>query len=232
MAFTINQRLFFSGQKMYVRQETGDFTRPLQIANNWNTIRVAVLCSLNGLSSSTQNLAIPWAIGLCNGLGGGFGQQYTNHFVGWSNGSPPLQTYTANSGNPYYSNGGLAVRKVGFTSTTAAIGSVTTNIVSTEGTFARKGVIVVDIVKGFTTTAYTTPTTAMSNQVDVSIKDFLEVIQAPANGGTLQGQALNATSQQTLTGTESAGNLDTVNIFWGATITPLEIYALAVYRML
>lgn len=232
MPFTINQRLFFSGQKMYVRQETGEFTRPLQIGNNWNTIRIALLCAINGGSSSTQSLAVPWAIGLCNGLGGGYAQQYTNHFVGWSSGTAPVQTYTPNSGNPYYSNSGLALRKVAFTSTTAAVGSVVTNVASTEGTFARKSVIVVDINKGFTTTAYSTQTTAMANQVDVSIKEFLEVLQAPANGGSIQGQTLVATTAQTLTGTEGAGNLDTVNIFWGATITPLEIYAMAVYRML
>jgi hypothetical protein len=232
MPFTINQRLFFSGQKMYVRQETGELTRPLQIGNNWNTIRIALLCAINNGSSSTQSLGVPWAIGLCNGLGGGFAQQYTNHFVGWSNSSPPLQTYNANAGNPYYANSGLAVRKVAFTSTTAAVGGVTTNISSTDGTFARKSVIVVDINKGFTTTAYSTQTTGMANQVDVSIKEFLEVLQSPAAGGSIQGQTLVATTTQTLTGTEGAGNLDTVNIFWGATITPLEIYAMAVYRMI
>jgi hypothetical protein len=234
MPTLINQRVFFSGTKLLLRQEACEFTRPLAIGNNWTLLRVALLWAVNGASNGANSLAQQWMLGLCNG-NNGYAQKYTDHFVGWGNTAGAGLTYTANSGNPYYVCGSArAVRKVGFTSTTAAIGSTNINIASTEGTFARKSMVIIDITKGassFSVTAFSTNTSAMGFQQDLTIRDFLEALQTPSTP-TVQGISMAGTTSQSLTGTESAGSLDTFNFYTEGLLNPLEIYGMAVYRML
>jgi hypothetical protein len=233
MPTLINQRVFFSGTKLLLRQEACEFTRPLAIGNNWTLLRVAIMCAVNGATNGTSNLNQQWMLGLCSGSNG-YAQKYTDHFVGWGNIAGSGLSYTANSGNPYYTAGSArAVRKVALTTTTASIGAVNTNFASTEGTLARKSMLIVDITKGTTTfavTAYSTNTAAMAISPDLSIKEFLEALQTAGNP-TVQGNAMTASTTQSLTGTESAGNLDTFNFYSEGLVNPLEIYAMAVYRM-
>jgi hypothetical protein len=230
MPSLITQRLFFSGTKQTLRGEGVELTRQLSIGNNWTTIRVGILCAINGAYPSTQNLSVPWALGLCSN-NSGFSQKYTDHFVGWFSGAVPLLTYSANSGNPYYTVNGFGVRRVGFTNATASAGSTNINVANTEGTVAKKAIVIVDITKGFTSTAYSTATTAFANPVDITVKDFLESFQTPLTP-TVLGIAMTATTSQTLTGTEGAGDLNTFSLYWGNTVVPFEVYAMAAYRML
>jgi hypothetical protein len=233
MPTLINQRVFFSGTKLLLRQEACELTRPLAIGNNWTVIRVAMLWALNNSTNGTGSLVSSWSLGLCNG-NNGVGQKYTDHFVGWGCASGAGATYTANSGNPYFVYNGRALRKVGFTTAQATIGSTNVNIAATEGTLARKSMVVVDITKGastFSVICYSTGTTAMALQPDLSVATFLEALQTP-NAASVQGISLAQTTQQSLSGTETAGNLDTFNFHTENLTSPIEVYAMAVYRMI
>lgn len=235
MPTLIEQRVFASGTKMLLRQEACEFTRPLSIGNNWNTIRVAMMWAINGASTGTGSIFSQWALGLCNGSNG-YAQKYTDHFVGWGCTAGSPATYTANSGNPYYVYSSRAIRKVGFTSALQSIGGTNINVASTVGT-TGKTMVIVDIVKGaaaFTTTAYSTAVgllTQVPQPRDLSVREFLEALQTPG-APVVQGVSMLGTTGQTLSGTESAGALDTFNFYTENLTTPTEIYAMAVYRML
>lgn len=219
-------RNFSDGSGKGLALTNGELIRRLGINENWNTIRIGMMMAVSG-NGSINNQAIPFAIGMCSDLVG-FSAQLTPHFVGLSSGASPLQTYTANSGNPYYVLNGFMTRRVLGVNTNVGVGSTNVNIPSTEGTARRRGLVYVDVIRSYLLNVYTTATTVQAT--DNTFANFLDGLQQPGIP-TVSGTALGGMSQQTISGTDSAGLLNTLAIYWGSNAFPLEIYALAVYRM-
>jgi hypothetical protein len=203
----------------------GELIRRLGINENWNSIRIGMMCAVTG-NGSINNQAIPFAFGLCSDLAG-YSLQLTPHFVGAGFGSTALQSYNANSGNPYYTLNTAMVRRVVGVNTTAAIGQTNLFIPSTEGTTRRRGLVYVDIARSYSLNVSSTNTTVQAN--DNTFANFLDGLQQPGTP-SVNGTALNGMSQQTIAGTDSAGLLNTMGLYWGSNVFPLEIYAIGVYR--
>lgn len=236
MAF-INERVFaIGGNKRCLCLQNNELLRRLNIGNNWNTLRIGLLWSIN-TSGGAQDQFIPFAVGMTSGMNG-FSVNSTPHFVGSAivpnlTGGVGQWTYNANSGLPYYTaSGGAMIRKVGtFASgiTEAHASNVNVFVASSDGTVQRRSWAYFDIQRGYLLNTYSTATSAIG--VDYTYNDFLEGCEQPG-APTIRGTLAQSSTQQSIVGTESAGILDTINIWYSSYVFPIEIYAIAVYRMI
>lgn len=240
----IGQRVFaFDGTRNFLSLQASEIFRKLAIGNNWNRLRIGILCGIGGTSGSV--LGADMAVGVCTyssaNPAGLFGYNTTN-WVGmrFDNGFG-FDTNTYNGGaNPYFTSPTYAaVAKVGRTITTGNQGSGSLFYAATTGTtLQRRSIISVDIIKGSPTYSFNIwgSLSAGTVVVDWNYNNLVEYVQqllAGSNGGLIGPTALVSFSAVNfgVTASETAGPLDSICISWRNYFIPLELYAVAVYRL-
>jgi hypothetical protein len=239
----IGSRTFNLIEDRYLTLANEEFLRPLSIGNNWSKLRLGAMLALP--PNGTNNLTgCSLMLGICSAANpfantAGFAAASTTNFIGLdlvtdSSGNPAsgVFTYNAGSGNPYYSvSSACARRRVGTTDSVAVATALAHAVTQTTGTLARRTLHYVEITKGspsYTVKYYAENSTlAVMDFTEAHFLDGLEQSGTP----TVNGQSLFASSVMSLACDESAGVFDTVNLFWNRSQFPLEVYALAAFRM-
>jgi hypothetical protein len=226
----IAERVFTLETRKGLILNNTEFVRKLNIGNDWNQIFVGLLCAAQG-NGTVQNRLVQWGLGICSDMSG-LSPQSTKHFVG-SYSTTSTLTYNANSGNPYYNFQPQFARKVGTSVTTANIGSIQFNIPIIEGTTFRKTPLWVAITRNSTVQYgvqnYSMGTGGMAT--DYTFEDLMSSMEQIGTTPSSRGVSFTISTANTLSGSEADGELNTLSIYWGSNIFPLEVYGIAVYRV-
>lgn len=213
------------------------YLRKLTYGGGWSRIRIGALVGItaNGTSNISDGILL---LGLCSGQEYPASSNATRSAFGFSFiGSPVLgstrtQTYTANSGYPYYSpTSGVVYRRttpVGWQVSSAA-GAFFLPVAYT-GTQKRRFPIYVDITRGLggavnTATIAYGVTVAGTAQLDFRPDHFLEGLDQISTP-SIYSTALTASTTITSPNLgDEFGPLDTFELFWSLNAFPLEVYA-------
>jgi hypothetical protein len=225
---------FISGaNRPFLTLGSEEYARPLSIGTNWNQLRIILLCAIR--ADGTNNIANGGIVlGLCSGLSP-YGASNTGHFAGVCFGTigTPLVTYTynANSGNPYYSAGypQFLVRVNGVNTIGVQSSSVNPAYASTNVRFIRS-CLYISITKGspnFTFNFQVSNSGLMAT--DISYTGLIEIAEALTLNGS--GTGLGSSAVAAAVNEAANGYLDTLNIYWPRSGTPLELYGIAVARI-
>lgn len=220
-----------------------EYLRKLSIGNNWSVLRIGAMWAVT--PDGTNNLATcALQLGVCTADAtfantAGFSAASTTNYIGellsdsGGAGSPGTLTYTANSGNPYFtSTFAGAIRRVATTTTNNVPASTSHIIPSNTGSTQRRGLMYIDITKGspnYTTKPYFT-TAAQGGSRDFSYAHFLSGLETSGTP-VCDAVTLTTATAATIACSESAGNFDTVSVWWNRASFPLHLYALAVRRV-
>ncbi|MBI1178460.1 hypothetical protein GC207_13580 [bacterium] len=230
----IGSRVFNLVSDKYLSLANEEWVRTLAIGSNWTKLRVGVLLALT--PDGTNNLAgTNLLFGLCAGKTNPFGAATTTNFLGMKFGanasSDPL-TYVANSGNPYYWSGRGVIKKVGATVTSSDGNGLEWHRIATNtGTLQRRSLQFLEITKGspnFSVTFWNLTATGVAK--DFTPAHLLDGLEQ-AGSITVNGEALGTGLANSVAFNETAGALDSVNLFWNKSAFPLEVHAIAAYRL-
>ncbi len=238
----IGTRAFNLIEDKYLTLANEEYLRPLSIGNNWSKLRLGLMLALspNGTSSLTGCSLV---VGVCSAATpfnttGGYAAASTGNFIGvdivtdGGGAGPGTLSYNAGAGNPYYSTlYSGARRRVGTTDTFVAAANSTHAVTQNTGTLQRRTLLYVEITKGSPnyTVKYYAANGALAMQ-DFSERDFLDGLEQ-AGTPVVNTQTMFASSAMAVACDETAGVFDTVNLFWNRTTYPLELYALAAFRI-
>lgn len=235
---TIGSRLFNLVADKYLTLPNEELVRTLAIGSDWNKIRLGVLLAVT--PDGTNNLGgTALMLGLCSGKTNPYGAATTTNFVGAAlHGSAPGGTtgtlnYGAGSGNPYFSSGGSwAAGRVGAGLISGAGAASSFILTSNVGSTQRRSPVYVDIQKGspnYTITRWLPDLSqGLFQSGDCSPATFLTSLEV----STPTWQNINLTSSSgAVAASETPGVLDTFDLFWNKAAFPLEVYAIAAYRM-
>jgi hypothetical protein len=231
----ISSRIFVAGgTKKLITLQNEEHVR--YIGSDWLGLRIGILCALT--DNAGGNVVGRLGIGACSGQTNPLGNPTnTTNFIGFRNLSPTTWTYTANSGDPYFTSGTFyGLNRAGNTDTTAGVGSTNVNIVTTapgNGGLQRRSLIIVDLNRttGNINSFYTS--TAQFN-ADYTVGDLLMAVENNAINNTpvFRGTTMSAGTQQNIGMSPVPGAFDSVDVHWSGTAQALEIYGMAVYRKL
>lgn len=231
---SVSQRVFaYVPDKTLVFQ--GEYLRQFAVTNQWQRIRVGVLCAFtpNGTSSITD---CGFFLGVCAG-NQGIGSWMTSAFIGASiignaaGASTRTMSWNQNTNDPYYSfTAGQSFKKYETNITTIASMTATYGLPSFIGWRKRRAPYYVDITKtlggsGACTLTIYGPAAANVQTTDIRPDHFmtgLDMFGAPVCNGITMTQ-LASTSTTVL---EALGGLDTFNLLWTRSQFPMEISAL------
>lgn len=230
----IGSRTFNLIGDKYLTLANEEFVRTLAIGSDWTRLRLGLLLALStDGTSDLQGADLVW--GLCAGKTNPFGAASTTNFLGMKFGvnvGPDVLTYNANSGNPYFWSGRGQMKKVGVTrSTFNGNGLEFHRIATNTGALQRRSAHFVEIAKGspnFSVTYWNLPLTGLAK--DFTPAHLLEGLEQPASI-IVNGENLGAGTGGTVAFDEGAGALNTVDLYWNKAAFPLEVYALAAYRL-
>ena len=231
---SIGSRTFNLIGDKYLTLANEEFVRTLAIGSDWNKLRLGLLLALS--TDGTNNLQgtdLVW--GLCAGKTNPFGAASTTNFLGMKFGAydtTEVMTYNANSGNPYFWTNRGMMKKVGATRSLLFGAALEFHRLATNtGTLQRRSAHFMEIAKGspnFTVTVWSMPLTGMAK--DFTPAHLLEGLEQPSTI-LVNGEALGVGTPWTTAFDQVAGALDTVDLYWNKAAFPLEIYALAAYRL-
>lgn len=228
-----------------------EYLRKLAIGNNWNSLRIGAMLAIT--PDGTNNITgCKLMIGVCSANAtfantAGYSAASTTNYIGadlycpGNTGTPETATYQAGSGNPYFycANGTYGVptsirRRVATTDTFATIGGNAQRPIAAAGVGStlRRTPIYVDIIKGSPNYTVNVWNCQQGNSAtDFGHTHFL-------TGFETSTPVLNGVTFTQITGSpgviacsESAGNFDTVSLFWNRDSFPLEVYAIGVRRL-
>lgn len=245
----IYARNFATGTQNYLNLTVNDYLRPISISNNWNRIRIGMLCALGTVYETTFNIRnCSAALGISSGIRNSIGVQAPSHFIGTSFPQIPATsttgsfTYNAGTaGNSYYTTTGFSATKytAGVLSS-ASVGSFTTAIPSNTtlgGALARRGIYILDIsksalVSGNITQGMTCGAVAHM-ALDITTDNLYTALEWYTTAPVIQGTALTTLGLgNSLAFNEvTNGILDTVCLYWSMLTVPLQLYEIAVYRV-
>ncbi|MBI5388202.1 MAG: hypothetical protein HZA90_26355 [Verrucomicrobia bacterium] len=241
---TISSRLFNLTPDKFLVLGNEEWVRKLGIGSDWTKLRLGLLVALT--PDGTSNLiGCTFVLGLCSA-----GEPFSNtvgfarhtpgnpaNFLGADfsldgSSAPAPLTYNAGAGNPYLSGVFWGVRhRAAGTDYCGTVNSTNQSLATNNGTLPRRSPLYLDITKGspdFTLKAFT-PTAAQA-VMDFTPAHFLDGLEQPGTP-VLNGQTLTAGSTTTRPFSEAGGALDTVNVFWNKSAFPLEVFAVAAYRV-
>jgi hypothetical protein len=229
----IASRAFNLIDDQYLTLANEEYVRTLAIGTNWTKLRIGMLLAL--ATDGTNNLQgtnLVW--GLSSGKTNPFGAVTTTNFLGMKFGydaNSDVLTYVANSGNPYFWSGQGLITKVGSTKTIwNGNGLEYHRIATNTGSLQRRCVLYMQITKGspnFTVAFWNQTTTGVAK--DFTPAHLLEGLEQPSSI-TVNGETLGGGGAGAVTFNETAGALDTFDLFWNKASFPLELYALAAFR--
>ena len=218
----------------YLSLANEEFVRTLAIGSDWTRLRLGLLLQLStDGTNDLQGSDLVW--GLCAGKTNPFGAASTTNFLGMKFGSGDVTNvlnYNANGGNPYFWSGRGHLKKVGATRSPFECNGLEFHRLATNtGALQRRSVHFVEIAKGnptFSVTVWGVPVTGLAK--DFTPAHLLEGLEQPASI-IINGETLGSGGEVTVDFNEGAGALDTVDLYWNKAGFPLEVYALAAYRI-
>lgn len=205
----------------------GEALRNLAYLNNWTTVRIGlqISCELSAAISGTPQLAF----GLSAGASHGFGDPVTTHFVG---ARPTATSATFGGTAPHYTQltAWKPCKKVSGTITDgAAFTGVTTATIPKASDLVRQ-IVIVQVTKGspnFTVqiVALTNATPIATDMTDTLFVNAMQAADMAGAAAALDGSGYYAASSVVSVAVDEAtnGNLDSVDVFWDRTSTPMEI---------
>ncbi len=229
----IGSRVFNLVSDKYLSLANEEFVRTLSIGSSWTKLRLGMLMALT--PDEPNNLSgVLATLGMCSGKTNPFGAATTTNFLGTLFGSSAAGntlTYVANTGNPYYWSGRAAVKRVGATVTLGTANAVESHRFATNtGALQRRSLHFVEITKGspnYTVIYWSAPATGLS-------KDFTpaHLLDGLEQSGSIavNGETFGAGTSIALAFDETAGALDSVDLYWNRAAFPIEVHALAAYR--
>lgn len=245
---TIGQRQFQDGAHKYLSIGNEEWSRTLKFGNRWRCLRIltrmAVTPNGTGTLSGTR-LVI--GVGFTTLSGRTYNAVNTMNFVGIAHMHTNQVagqdwTYTANSGNPYYTqsttNGGFFHKYDGVVSNTSCNNGLSIMHTNT-GTVQRRTMIGNQIWKPGAVGGHATNISssilsciaAATYSVDFDDNYFRD---CTANGVLMSGNGTYGTQQQLapiIAGGEGSRPWDSVQIFWNLASFPMEIYDIVVVRL-
>jgi hypothetical protein len=225
MAFIVD--LFSTRTDLAIQIGNEEILRPLSIGTNWQKIRIGVRMGFTGAASNITGSFITF--GVCTG-NSGWKSPGTVEWVGAALGSTvdnSLYTYVIAT-PPYYTNGGVSMPGLTKINGVATVrtGSSTTSYISANVLTARTAMYV-DIQKGTPYTVITyNPNSVANAQTDITTSVFTQGMETD---GTPTGITGPATGTWTHPG---AGLMDTVSVAWNRSVPALNIFDIAVARIL
>jgi len=240
---SIVNRVFSCVPDKVIRLGGASWLRPMggpTLPANWERIRFGVLCAVtpNGTSNISDALFL---LGLTASTTAPGSAYSTDNFLGLSViGSPVTAstrqlTYTAGSGNPYYScTGGVAFHKVNNTILTNSAASTAMLLpLAQTGVYFRRAIVIVDITRptggiGSTTiVVYCNTTAATAQTIDFRPDDLFDALDQPGQPTLRGGSVINSVLSTTAVNySPVGGDVDTFEIFWSSNTFPLEISAI------
>jgi len=222
----IAQRVFaVDGTKNLLRLYNEEFVRPVTLPSSWARLRLTLAAAVADTGGNLT--ANNFFFGFCSTAASPFTSGSTIHAEGFEGvSSAPTRGGTT---NPYYIWSGATyygTRRVSGVNSRSSAGIGSYDIAATGGALARRSVIVVDLVAATNGVTIYLPQSSIAVQ-DMSPSQFIEATETWSPNWTAAGSALPAIA--TTPAGSSAVPLDTVNIYWGNGLAPLEIYAMAVY---
>ena len=230
----IGSRTFNLIGDKYLTLANEEFVRTLAIGNDWTRLRLGLLLALpTDGTSDLQGADLVW--GLCAGKSNPFGAASTKNFLGMKFGmgtGPDVMTYNSNGSNPYFWAGRGYLKKLGATRSPFERNGLEFHRLATNtGALPRRSAHFMEIAKGspnFRVTVWSLPVTGLAK--DFTPAHLLEGLEQPGSIIT-NGENLGSGADVTVDFDEGAGALDTVDLYWNKAGFPLEVYALAAYRM-
>lgn len=233
---SVIQRVFTSGTEKALVLRGDEYYKPTNLGTNWTRLRIGLSYAITADGINNLN-NVAFFVGMCVR-----DRPYTintGNAVGWITAAVSgggSFTYTANSGNPYFTNGSFqAVSRVNTVLTTNSFGSSNIFVPTITGSaLTRRAVNILDITK----TSATTTTLVMHNSVaahmglELTNGDMYNALEQIAGTPVLRGTAMQVSGSNPLTYAESPPGLDSVNVYWPKWSFPLEIYDIAVYQVI
>jgi len=218
----IGQQVFLStGPKKYLRLYREEYVQPIAISDpNWNVLRLGVSMAFsNTLDEGVHDF---W-IGFCSGTTNTLASGACTHFMGYK--MDYQRIVTPGSGNRYVEIAGSwgAYKVINGVFNVYAIGSFQPVFPTNGGTLLRRGFLSISIIKWNTVVAGGVNTTAV--EYDVTPDEFVSLTET--YGCKLRGVDCGNTIQWP--GGSSTVPLDTINIYWGSGVHPIEIYSVGAY---
>jgi hypothetical protein len=203
-----------------------EILRPLSIGTNWQKIRIGVRMGIHG---SGNVVGAGFAFGVCTG-NSGYKTNLTTEWVGAHFGNlvdASTYTYTI-AAPPYYTVGSIsfaALTKLAGVATLRG-GATQTSYLSALPTTART-MMFIDIAKGtpYTVTTYN-PASVANVQTDATTSLFLQGMETD---GTPTGITLPGSTTWTHPG---PGLMDTLSVTWNRSVPAMNIFDIAVARIL
>lgn len=214
--------------------------RPFSTCAAWGRIRLGVLCSVpaNGTANITDTLFL---LGMCHGQTAPGSAYSTDNFIGASMigaitpSATRTLTYTAGSGNPYYScTAGVGFHKnnAAIVETSAAFSSPLLLPLTNTGFYSRRALVILDILRnkggsgGVTFAVYYSTTAATIQGSDFRPDHLFEALDQPGVPSVRGGTFASVLSSTAVGYSPIGGDVDTFEIFWSNVTFPLEISAL------
>ena len=216
----------------------GEFGRKFLWGEKWKRLRIGIICRINGGATITND----FNFGLCSGTTNMFGSATCANFIGGStrNGNANQFTYSAGTDAPYFDKtfAGLGTKhnatfvdSLGLTGTKSiSAGESFRTIQVFEVARSLYGVTANNYICGlFGPSSGTTGQT--SPQCDVEYGAMLNAVGQPRLDNSSFPYWDGNSASGTISHSETFGALDTVNIWWGHATTPIEISAVAVFKL-
>jgi len=222
----IAQRVFaVDGTKNLLRLYNEEFVRPVTLPSSWARLRLAISAALTDTGGNLT--ANSFFFGFCSTAASPFTSGSTIHAEGFEGASSaPTRGGTT---NPYYIWSGATyygTRRVSGVSSRSSAGIGSYDIAATGGAANRRSAIVVDLVAATGGVTVTLPQSSVA-VADMTPSQFVQAVETWTPTWNAAASALSPIL--TTPAGSSAVPLDTVNIYWGNGLAPLEIYAMAVY---
>jgi hypothetical protein len=242
------QRQFADGLKSGIALTFAEISRSFIFGSKWRQLRIGINFAWDDYNTGQSIFGARFAFGVQSGnvgylyLNGNGSSTVATNYVGvtplannglWNSNTI---TYTANSGNPYFSNAserGVYLTKVGNTLTTSAIGSNgIPTIPNTYGSVQRRVPIVLNVTKNVGSTTLKIENQTAAASTNCSTSDFIEIVSSIANVTGAGFGPLTVGPAGTLTSAvESNGPYDTFGLSWGTNNVMMEIYEMVVIRL-
>lgn len=214
-----------------------DFMRKFPWGHNWHRLRIGICASISASATFTGS---DWAMGVCSNtssLSSSYRSSTTIAFIGCGSikGSNATATFNTGTDNPYFLiNGNSLFTRLQNTDTGIAggVGSLILPAVFATGSNNRL-IAIFDVARStfgvvtYTVINHVTQNTANLQENDMGVSSLIESLKRYDVSILDAGHSGTGTT----TFSEASGSLDTFNIWWNNTTFPIEISAIAAWKM-
>jgi hypothetical protein len=244
---SITQRRFATGFKKALVLANEEWCRMLPYGNTWSRLRIGIQCGW-----PVRDMVRPWNdtplfIGICSGLEGGWRYRVKN-YLGWSltgsqsflGGRVMTHAEANDAAYSYNSTGPYGFHRIfdyytGFPvdPSSAAHGATFYYVPYDSAAINRRQTYIIDVSRKpggsgeITSRLYSY--SSSQYMYDMTPDEMFEQVWLRTTP-SMNNLAFTY-ADATFYASECTGPLDTLSIFWGATVPPLEVYAVAVCPM-